>query len=235
MQLTAVNSSESSTRPAAPVVPRRPARRVPGRRRKPGRRAGRRAVVAACPACGSPVRGRAAECPHCGAYIDARARREMEAGRRVVRRYQLGMRILGGALVVIGCISLLVAIGLALILGVLMAPTDLAGLGIVVGFLAVLVLILGIPLWLGICAFKYHNWVNWVVAIYYGLGLLGTIFFALKAGQMEVSFGALIELALFATAVVNIVNVSRIRQLGLDARFGAKLNISRRPRARVRR
>jgi hypothetical protein len=236
MHLVTINRSESSTRDALPAVRRPlPRRRRFAERRRPGRATGPRRVVPACPACGSPIRGRATECGHCGAYIDAHARRRMAAGQRLVGRYRLGMKILGFALTILGALSLATALVLILLLA--HVSGGIGGLGALefLAITALLVLVCGVPLWLGIAAFKYHNWVNWLVAIFYGLGLLAAAVVTVHSGQLEVSAGALVELALFAIAVINLVNMSRIRELGLSPRFGAVLNRSRRPRARARR
>ncbi|MHC4914278.1 MAG: zinc ribbon domain-containing protein [Planctomycetota bacterium] len=232
MQASAL-TGDSSTRPAASVVAHEYRRRA--RRRRAGRRPAPRSVAPACPACASPIRGKASACPHCGAYIDSEARRQMAEGRRLVRRYQLGMKVMGVALTILGSVSLLVGMLLAFLLATLFSPFDGGSLLIVLAVMAVLALLFGIPLWLGICAFKFHGWVNWAVAFYYGLTLLGTSLLTVNSGHLEISFGALVGAVMFAVAVVNIINRNRIRQMGLNPKYGAVLNRSRRPRARQRR
>jgi hypothetical protein len=147
---------------------------------------------------------------------------------RPVHRYQLGMKIMGVALIVLGALSVATGLILAFLLAALITPFDGGSFLMILAVIALFVLALGTPIWLGICALKFHNWVNWLVGIYYGLTLLGTSVLTINSGRLEASLGALIGVAMFALALTNIINRSRINKLGLDPQYGAVLRRRRR-------
>jgi hypothetical protein len=86
---------------------------------------------------------------------------------------------------------------------------------------APLVLFGALDLMLGIFAFLKKNWVNWVVAILYGLALplaiLGVVLLLLQGATATVLIGPAVVIALFVLAIVNIRGYGRLRASGLDA------------------
>ncbi len=151
--------------------------------------------------------------------------------------YRRNMSIMGALLVLFGLLTGAVAVLFIVVIGagaavaagaagVESAPpqtgTMAAGLAAIAGIIgAVFGAVALVELILGVCAFLKKHWVNWVVAIFYGIGLLLTIAAIIKTGQFQGSIGTGVSVLMLVLAVLNIRSYGKIRAAGLDPSGGS--------------
>ncbi len=156
---------------------------------------------------------------------------------RLLRSYQRGMRGLGLVLIILGLPAILGGILLVLLtMGMVSSPSmgGFMAVGLLLMLLVVGLCSLGVVV--GVLACKGHCWVNWVVLVLGGLGLLGDLTGMVRDPGFATLPGMIVTAALVVLAVVNLRSAAGLRAAGVDprARFVSRFRNGG-PRARERR